>query len=96
MPKEGLKVIDVSEIPGRVSRKQEEWVKLLKSIPKGKAIVGTEDELSSRSNLDTLIKNYTEKKLIPKGYRVVQRTVQGKPLIYIMRQAEPESTGGSY
>ncbi len=86
--REGTKLIDMADIPGRISRKQEQWIRLLKGIPKGKALVGTEQDFGKRAGIGELVKKYTERKLIPKGFGVTSRTIHGTVYIYIYREAD--------
>ena len=88
MTKHGPKLYDISDIPGKVNRREAEWLKILKSIPKGKALGGTREQLGSREAAGTIIRRYTKKKLIPKGYCAMQRTVAGKILIFIIHKGK--------
>jgi hypothetical protein len=91
LKREGLRVIDTSEIPVVTQRRTEEWLELLRSIPRGKSVEGTEDSLGTRESVYKIIKGYENKKLIPKGFRVAQRKKGETTFIYIINETSPSS-----
>jgi hypothetical protein len=68
--KEDTEVIDVSRISSRGYTKTQEWVRILKGIPKGKALVYHNQSSGKYVTVRFIVKTYTEKGLIPHGYRV--------------------------
>lgn len=94
LKKEGLRMIDTSEIPKVTQTRTQQWLDLLKSIPRGKSLEGTRDTLGTRETIYKIIKGYEEKKLIPKGYRVAQRKKADTTFIYIINETGPRSTEG--
>jgi hypothetical protein len=84
-----FRIVDIDKLPVRLSRKTEQWVNLLRSIPKGKALISTEAELGVKSStLVSIISDYTGKNLIPKGYRVSRRTTSNGVDVYILHEGE--------
>lgn len=91
MPRQEMKLIDEQAIPGKVHRKTEQWLNQLKDIPAGKAWAVTEDDLGvTPTSLKITVRRLVEKKLLPKTYRVMQRTVNGKLILYVVNSAEHE------
>lgn len=88
MKKEALKIIDASQVPEKKQTRTDEWIALLKGIQKGKAVEGTTKTLGARETVANILRTYTAKKLIPKGYRVAQRKVGDEVRIYIIRDAD--------
>jgi len=84
-----MRFIGVDQIPRKRAKRTEEWLVLLKKIPKGKAWVTTEKELGvSAVSVKTIVNRYVRNGLIPKGYKVMQRTVDGKLTIYILNESK--------
>ncbi len=86
-----MKLIDEDKLPVKIKKRTDEWVKLLLKIPKGKAWVVTEKDIpTSADNIKTMVTRLTSKGLIPKSFRVVQRTKEGKTTLYIINSAKVE------
>jgi hypothetical protein len=84
-----MKLIDENEIPGKLKRKGNEWLEILRKIPKGKAWAVTEEEAGikavSMRMMVTRLKKIGE---LPSNYKTMQRTVKGKVTIYIINSVE--------
>lgn len=89
-----FRIVDIDKLPVRLSRKTEQWVSLLKSIPKGKALISTEADMGVKtSTLTSILKEYAERGLISKGYRVSRRTTNSGVEVYILHEAEAKEVG---
>jgi len=91
LKKEGLRLVDASEIPEVVHSRTQEWIELLRGIPRGKSLEGTRETLGTRETVYKIIKGYERKKLIPRGYRVAQRKRGETTYIYIVNETKPKS-----
>lgn len=84
-------MIGEEEIPGRVRRRTAQWLRLLKKIPRGKAMVTSEKELGVKaSSVKLIVDRYVKNNLLPKGYNVITRTTGGALTIYIVNSAKQE------
>ncbi len=86
-----LKLVDEDKIPVAVSKKAEEWVKMLKQIPRGKAWVTTDKELGIQAgSMHSIVYKYVKMGLLPNTYRVVRRTKGDTTIIYIINTAKTD------
>jgi hypothetical protein len=84
-----MKLIDEKAIPGRIKKKAGEWLELLKSIPKGKAWVITEEEAGVKAtSIKTMVNRLIDIGELPSNYKAIQRTKGGKVTIYVINSAE--------
>ena len=83
--KSGFKVIDIDDIPVKATRRRAEWIRLVKQIPEGKALVTTQKEIgASPTSVATTLRRYIEEGLLPDVYRVRRRRDANGMTIYIL------------
>ena len=91
MSKEEMRLIDEDKIPVAVSKKAQEWIRILKRIPRGKVWVTSDKELGvSAGSMHTIVYKYVKMGLLPNTYRVVRRTKGDTTLIYIINTAKTD------
>jgi predicted transcriptional regulator len=92
------RLIDASAVPrktmlGRTS----DWIRILKSIPKGQAMVWNEKDLGIKTGaVQEAVRRYMKLGLLPREYRVVKRTTNvwdsgDSVMIYIIHEKEEVS-----
>ena len=86
-----FKMVDEDRIPIILRTGSEKWLKLFKSIPKGKALMATEKELGVKApHLSNVVHGLIKKGLLPANYRVSQRKKGDVVVIYVVNSAKPE------
>ncbi|MCP8309178.1 MAG: hypothetical protein H3Z54_10890 [archaeon] len=91
--KQKLEFIPEDKVPTRIKKKGQEWLKLFRSIPKGQALVLSEDEIGVQaSTVKTTVARFKKLGDLPSGYRVVQRTMGNKVMVYVINSAKSEDT----
>ena len=84
-----FKLIDEDTIPGKVKKRHGEWLEMLKAIPRGKAWVATEEEAGVKAiSVKTIVNRLVETGELPKSYKAIQRTKNGKITIYVINSAK--------
>jgi len=89
--KSAFRVIDIDDIPVKATRRRAEWIRLVKGIPEGKALVTNQKEIgASATSVATTLRRYIEEGLLPDVYRVRRRR-EGKTMtIYILNVGKSE------
>jgi hypothetical protein len=92
MPTEEMRLIDEDKIPVAVSKKAQEWVKILKKIPRGKVWVTSDKELGvSAGSMHTVVYKYVKMGLLPNTYRVVRRSMpDGTTKIFVINTVKTD------
>jgi len=86
-----LNLTPIVEVPQKQFAKTREWLEVLKRIPRGQAWNTTEDELGiTVSSMRISVQRYIKGGLLPKDFKVIQRTVGGILRVYIMNGAKTE------
>lgn len=84
-----LNLIEESEVPGRAKKRSEEWLQLFKKIPKGKALVLTQDEYGVKPiTVAYMVSKFKRTGDLPASYKAIRRTVKGKNTIYVLNSIE--------
>lgn len=78
---ESYEIIDESEVPER-SERSSKYKRMFERIPKGKALVLSEEEVSLMG-LRAALKKFQRRGLF-KNLRATQRTIDGKVKLYII------------
>lgn len=87
-----MTLVDEDTVPLKQMRKSEEWIRLLKQIPPGKAWVFDRETMGvSGSTIKILVARYVQSGRLPKSYRVSQRTIDGKTKVYVINSAKQDT-----
>ena len=82
---ENIKVVDISEIPRKTKRITEDWVRVLRDVPLGKAYVMENQPAGRSSAVRQVVQNLIGRKRIPDAYYVTRRkTGPGKYSVYVV------------
>lgn len=84
-----LKFISEDALPVKMKRRSLEWLKLLKKIPEGQAMVTSPKELGvSGSSIKIMVARLRRTGQLSSNYYVTQRTMGDKTTIYIVHSAK--------
>jgi hypothetical protein len=84
-----LKLISEDEVPAKLRGTSEQWINLVKGIPKGQALSGTEREFGvSADSVKAAFLRLKKIGLLSNDYHVTQRTRNGAVTIYIVHSAK--------
>jgi hypothetical protein len=83
-----FKLVDIEKIPGTIRKSRSQWTEMLEKIPAGKAmVIDTKEVKTTPSNIAQMIKRVSQQKGLNGQFRVMQRTIQGRTMIYILNEA---------
>lgn len=84
-----LKLIPEDRVPIRFRQSAQQWLHLAKEIPKGQALVGTEEQFGVRSSsMKLMIARLKKAGLLSNDYHVTQRTQDETVTIYIVHSTK--------
>ena len=84
-----LELIPEDKVPIRFRESAHHWLKLTKQIPKGRALVGTEEQFGIKtSSMKLMIARLKKEGLLSNDYQVIQRTQGDTVTIYIVHSAK--------
>ena len=86
-----MRLINENELPIRMKKKGAEWLQAFQKIPLGKAWVLTEEEAGVKaSSVKIMLARLVKLGMLPKNFKVRQRTVKGKVTIYVINSGVEE------
>lgn len=85
------KLVDEDKVPTVTKTRSQEWLKLFKSIPKGKAIVTNEKDLGVKvAHLYNVLRQLIKDGELTPNYKVSQRKKGDVVYVYIINSAKME------
>jgi len=89
-----FKMVDEDKIPSVSKGSSEKWVKILRTLPRGKALQATEKDLGMKTaSFSNLVKDLVRKERLPPTFRVAQRTKGNIVYVYIINSAKSGGVG---
>ncbi len=84
-----FKLVDIEKIPGTIRKSRSQWAEMLEKIPAGKAwVIDTKEVKTTPSNVASMVRRVSQQKGLNGQFRVMQRTIQGRAMIYILNEAK--------
>jgi len=91
MKKPEFRLISEDKVPVKLRRSSQQWLNILRSIPEGKALVATEDELGVKSSSVKFMVDRLKKAGLLKGnYYTTRRTVEDVITVFVVHSAKLE------